>query len=169
MRPPAWVQHGLPEKIRVSVHTDYTPPPLHHITLTLPFSTLSLSITSHFSSPITTHTHPSPSLHTSHPSLHPHYITLPLPITPPSTQGFKIQDTRDISPWDVIEGIKNFGPLNLSWFGAVRMERRVPKYEVQTKLIQCHAHKKNAVGHSFVQFADPAEVGEPLRLHWKCC
>ena len=35
----------------------------------------------------------------------------------------------------------------------------MPKYEVQTKLIQCHAHKKNAVGHSFVQFADPAEVG----------
>ena len=35
----------------------------------------------------------------------------------------------------------------------------MPKYEVQTKLIQCHAHKKNAVGHSFIQFADLAEVG----------
>ena len=134
--------------------TSHSPPfhytlSLHHITLFLPH---------HY-----THTYPSPSLHTPHPSLHPHCIT------PPSPQGFKIQDTRDISPWDVIEGIKNFGPLNLSWFGAVRMERRVPKYEVQTKLIQCHAHKKNAVGHSFVQFADPAEVGEPLGLHWKCC
>ena len=122
---------------------------------------------------------PSPSLHTHSPP--PHHITLTThhytpttsPSLPPShlplPQGFKIQDTRDISPWDVIEGIKNFGPLNLSWFGAVRMERRVPKYEVQTKLIQCHAHKKNAVGHSFVQFADPAEVGGVLGLQWKCC
>ena len=160
----------------MSAHTDYTPPPLHHITLTLPFTTPSLSITSHFSSPITTHTL-TPLHHFTLPTHHYTPITspslspshLPLPITPPSPQGFKIQDTRDISPWDVIEGIKNFGPLNLSWFGAVRMERRVPKYEVQTKLIQCHAHKKNAVGHSFVQFADPAEVGGPLGLHWKCC
>ena len=76
---------------------------------------------------------------------------------------------------DVIEGIKNFGPLNLSWFGAVRMERRVPNYEQQMKLLQSHAHKKNAVGHNFVQFADPAEVcagggvGLGMGLHVKCC
>ena len=38
------------------------------------------------------------------------------------------------------------------------MERRVPKYELQMKLLQSHTHKKKTVGHSFVQFADPAEV-----------
>ena len=71
----------------------------------------------------------------------------------------------------MIEGIKNFGPLNLSWFGAVRMERRVPKYELQMKLIQSHSHQKNAVGHSSVQFADPAEMSGlcGTRTHMYVC
>ena len=34
----------------------------------------------------------------------------------------------------------------------------MPKYELQMKLLQSHTHKKKTVGHSFVQFADPAEV-----------
>ena len=85
VRPPAWVQHGLPEKIRVSAHTVYTPPPLHHITLT--------SLSLHPLSP-SHHTFPPPSLHTHLPlsftSHSPPITTPPLhhtslsPVTPPS-------------------------------------------------------------------------------------
>jgi len=41
---------------------------------------------------------------------------------------------ESVSPWDILEGHKNAGPLNLSWFGAVRLERKPLKYEEQHRL-----------------------------------
>jgi len=38
---------------------------------------------------------------------------------------------ESVSPWEILEGHKNAGPLNLSWFGAVRLERKPLKYEEQ--------------------------------------
>ena len=42
---------------------------------------------------------------------------------------------ESISPWDILEGHKNAGPLNLSWFGAVRLERKPLKYEEQHRCV----------------------------------
>ena len=57
------------------------------------------------------------------------------------SQGLRVQDTRDISPWDILEGVKNSGPLMLSWFGAVRMKRKPLKYEEQRWMVQFHSHQ----------------------------
>lgn len=56
--------------------------------------------------------------------------------------GLRIQDSREISPWDILEGIKNSGPLMLSWFGAVRMKRKPLKYIEQRRLVHFHTHQK---------------------------
>lgn len=56
-------------------------------------------------------------------------------------QGLRVQDTREISPWDILEGVKYGGPLMLSWFGAVRMKRKPLKYEEQRKLVSLHSHQ----------------------------
>lgn len=58
-----------------------------------------------------------------------------------SLKGLKIQEIKEISPWEIIEGIKNSGPFQLSWFGAIRMKRKVSKYAEQTKLLQHHTHQ----------------------------
>jgi len=42
---------------------------------------------------------------------------------------------ESVSPWDILEGHKNAGPLNLSWFGAVRLERKPLKYEEQHRSV----------------------------------
>jgi len=47
------------------------------------------------------------------------------------SQGLQIMKKESVSPWDILEGHKNAGPLNLSWFGAVRLERKAPRYEEQ--------------------------------------
>lgn len=56
-------------------------------------------------------------------------------------QGLRVQDNRDISPWDILEGVKNSGPLMLSWFGAVRLKRKPLKYEEQRWMVQFHTHQ----------------------------
>jgi len=50
-------------------------------------------------------------------------------------QGLQIMKKESVSPWDILEGHKNAGPLNLSWFGAVRLERKPLKYEEQHRLV----------------------------------
>ena len=52
-----------------------------------------------------------------------------------------MQDTREISPWDILEGTKHSGPLMLSWFGAIRMKRKPLKYEEQTRIVRFHSHQ----------------------------
>jgi len=48
-----------------------------------------------------------------------------------TSQGLQIMKKESVSPWDILEGHKNAGPLNLSWFGAVRLERKPPRYDEQ--------------------------------------
>lgn len=62
---------------------------------------------------------------------------------PPSfLQGLRIQDFKEICPWEILEGVKNSGPLMLSWFGAVRMKRKPLWFEEQRHLVRFHAHQK---------------------------
>jgi len=42
---------------------------------------------------------------------------------------------ESVSPWDILEGHKSAGPLNLSWFGAVRLERKASRYEEQHRYV----------------------------------
>ena len=58
----------------------------------------------------------------------------------------------------MIEGIRNYGPLSLMWFGAIKVDRKPPKYEEQWQLTQVHTHNTSRVDHCFVRFADPDEV-----------
>lgn len=59
----------------------------------------------------------------------------------PHSQGLRVQDIKEISPWEIIEGIRNSGPLQPSWFGAVRMKRRPLRYLEQRKLVHFHTHQ----------------------------
>ena len=52
-----------------------------------------------------------------------------------------MQDSKEISPWDILEGTKNSGPLMLSWFGALRMKRKPLTYEEQWRLVRFHTHQ----------------------------
>lgn len=52
-----------------------------------------------------------------------------------------MQDTKEICPWEILEGVKNSGPLMLSWFGAVRMKRKPLWFEEQRNLVRFHAHQ----------------------------
>jgi len=55
-----------------------------------------------------------------------------------------VQDTKEISPWEILEGVKNSGPLVLSWFGAVRMKRRPLWFEEQRNLVRFHTHQNQS-------------------------
>ena len=80
-------------------------------------------------------------------------------------QGLRIQDSREISPWDILEGVKNAGPLMLSWFGAVRMKRKPLKYVDQRRLVRFHTHQKrfgDMIGRRhYVSLPDPAPLPDP--------
>ena len=56
-------------------------------------------------------------------------------------QGVRVQDSKEISPWDILAGTKNSGPLMLSWFGAIRTKRKPLTYEEQRKLVRFHTHQ----------------------------
>ena len=57
-------------------------------------------------------------------------------------QGFQLSGKLNtkISPWELLEGHKNPAPLSLSYFGAVRVERKPPKYEEEYRLLLNHTH-----------------------------
>ena len=77
-----------------------------------------------------------------------------------------MQDTREISPWDILEGVKYGGPLMLSWFGAVRMKRKPLKYEEQRKLVSLHSHQNRfkEMMHKpyYVSLPDPTPQTNPF-------
>ncbi|CAB0013481.1 unnamed protein product [Nesidiocoris tenuis] len=54
--------------------------------------------------------------------------------------GLQVTEKQRISPWDILEGLKNPAPLSWSWFGAVRMDRRLLPFEETHRLLQCHTH-----------------------------
>lgn len=49
---------------------------------------------------------------------------------------------QKVSPWDLFEGHKNPAPLSWTWFGTVRVDRKVIKYEEQQHLLLHHTHPK---------------------------
>lgn len=57
------------------------------------------------------------------------------------SQGLRVQETKEISPWEIIEGIKGSGPFQLSWFGAMRMKRKPLTYFEQRRKVMFHTHQ----------------------------
>uniref|UniRef100_A0A8C3X6K3 Mediator complex subunit 12L n=1 Tax=Catagonus wagneri TaxID=51154 RepID=A0A8C3X6K3_9CETA len=55
-------------------------------------------------------------------------------------QGLQVSTKQKVSPWDLFEGQKNPAPLSWAWFGTVRMDRKVVKYEEQHHLFLYHTH-----------------------------
>nr|XP_054408807.1 mediator of RNA polymerase II transcription subunit 12-like protein isoform X6 [Pongo abelii] len=55
-------------------------------------------------------------------------------------QGLQVSTKQKVSPWDLFEGQKNPAPLSWAWFGTVRVDRRVIKYEEQHHLLLYHTH-----------------------------
>uniref|UniRef100_A0A8B9TDP4 Mediator complex subunit 12 n=1 Tax=Anas platyrhynchos TaxID=8839 RepID=A0A8B9TDP4_ANAPL len=47
-----------------------------------------------------------------------------------------------ISPWDLFEGLKHSAPLSWGWFGTVRVDRKVSRFEEQQRLLLYHTHLK---------------------------
>ncbi|RXM29446.1 Mediator of RNA polymerase II transcription subunit 12-like protein [Acipenser ruthenus] len=57
-------------------------------------------------------------------------------------QGLQVSTKQKVSPWDLFEGHKNPAPLSWAWFGTVRVDRKVTKYEEQHHLLLYHSHPK---------------------------
>ncbi|XP_040469200.1 mediator of RNA polymerase II transcription subunit 12-like protein isoform X12 [Falco naumanni] len=57
-------------------------------------------------------------------------------------QGLQVSTKQKVSPWDLFEGHKNPAPLSWAWFGTVRVDRKVIKYEEQQHLLLYHMHTK---------------------------
>uniref|UniRef100_A0A803TYP2 Mediator complex subunit Med12 domain-containing protein n=1 Tax=Anolis carolinensis TaxID=28377 RepID=A0A803TYP2_ANOCA len=57
-------------------------------------------------------------------------------------QGLQVSAKQKVSPWDLFEGNRNPVPLSWAWFGTVRIDRKVIKYEEQQHLLLYHMHPK---------------------------
>uniref|UniRef100_W5NE80 Mediator complex subunit 12 n=1 Tax=Lepisosteus oculatus TaxID=7918 RepID=W5NE80_LEPOC len=57
-------------------------------------------------------------------------------------EGLQVSTKQKISPWDVFEGLKHSAPLSWGWFGTVRVDRKVTKFEEQQRLLLYHTHLK---------------------------
>nr|XP_020039413.1 mediator of RNA polymerase II transcription subunit 12-like protein [Castor canadensis] len=55
-------------------------------------------------------------------------------------KGLQVSTKQKVSPWDLFEGQKNPAPLSWAWFGTVRVDRKVVKYEEQHHLLLYHTH-----------------------------
>ncbi|EDM14846.1 rCG50054, isoform CRA_a [Rattus norvegicus] len=55
-------------------------------------------------------------------------------------RGLQVSTKQKVSPWDLFEGQKNPAPLSWAWFGTVRVDRRVIKYEEQHHFLLYHTH-----------------------------
>lgn len=55
-------------------------------------------------------------------------------------QGLQVSTKQKVSPWDLFEGQKNPAPLSWAWFGTVRVDRKVIKYEEQQHFLLYHTH-----------------------------
>ncbi|MEJ1277562.1 hypothetical protein NN561_008479 [Cricetulus griseus] len=54
--------------------------------------------------------------------------------------GLQVSTKQKVSPWDLFEGQKNPAPLSWAWFGTVRVDRKVVKYEEQHHFLLYHTH-----------------------------
>lgn len=59
---------------------------------------------------------------------------------PSPRQGLQVSTKQKVSPWDLFEGQKNPAPLSWAWFGTVRVDRKVVKYEEQHHFLLYHTH-----------------------------
>ncbi|KFP64205.1 Mediator of RNA polymerase II transcription subunit 12-like, partial [Cariama cristata] len=57
-------------------------------------------------------------------------------------RGLQVSTKQKVSPWDLFEGHKNPAPLSWAWFGTVRVDKKVIKYEEQQHLLLYHTHTK---------------------------
>ncbi|XP_073215782.1 mediator of RNA polymerase II transcription subunit 12-like protein isoform X12 [Lepidochelys kempii] len=57
-------------------------------------------------------------------------------------RGLQVSTKQKVSSWDLFEGHKNPAPLSWAWFGTVRVDRKVIKYEEQQHLLLYHTHPK---------------------------
>uniref|UniRef100_A0A674A6P0 Mediator complex subunit 12 n=1 Tax=Salmo trutta TaxID=8032 RepID=A0A674A6P0_SALTR len=57
-------------------------------------------------------------------------------------EGLQVSNKQKISPWDVFEGLKHSAPLSWGWFGTVRVDRKVTKFEEQQRFLLYHTHLK---------------------------
>lgn len=74
-----------------------------------------------------------------------------------------MSDKQKVSPWDVLEGMKNPAPLSWAWFGAVRLERRPLACEDTHRLLKYHTHNlQKPVSHYLEPPPLPPEDLEPV-------
>lgn len=57
-------------------------------------------------------------------------------------KGLQVSTKQKISPWDLFEGLKHSAPLSWGWFGTVRVDRKVSRFEEQQRLLLYHTHLK---------------------------
>uniref|UniRef100_A0A670KMT6 Mediator complex subunit 12 n=1 Tax=Podarcis muralis TaxID=64176 RepID=A0A670KMT6_PODMU len=57
-------------------------------------------------------------------------------------EGLQVSTKQKISPWDLFEGVKHSAPLSWGWFGTVRVDRKVSRFEEQQRLLLYHTHLK---------------------------
>uniref|UniRef100_A0A8C8SFF5 Mediator complex subunit 12L n=1 Tax=Pelusios castaneus TaxID=367368 RepID=A0A8C8SFF5_9SAUR len=57
-------------------------------------------------------------------------------------QGLQVSTKQKVSSWDLFEGHKNPAPLSWAWFGTVRVDKKIIKYEEQQHLLLYHTHPK---------------------------
>lgn len=70
---------------------------------------------------------------------------------------------QKISPWDVFEGLKHSAPLSWGWFGTVRVDRKVTKFEEQQRFLLYHTHLKPKPRSYYLEpLPLPPEEEEPL-------
>lgn len=78
-------------------------------------------------------------------------------------QGLQVSTKQKISPWDVFEGLKHSAPLSWGWFGTIRVDRKVTKFEEQQRLLLYHTHiKPKQRSYYLAPLNLPQEEEEPL-------
>lgn len=78
-------------------------------------------------------------------------------------QGLQVSTKQKISPWDVFEGLKHSAPLSWGWFGTVRVDRKIAKFEEQQRFLLYHTHLKPKPRSYYLEpLPLPPEEEEPL-------
>uniref|UniRef100_A0A665W8A6 Mediator complex subunit Med12 domain-containing protein n=1 Tax=Echeneis naucrates TaxID=173247 RepID=A0A665W8A6_ECHNA len=78
-------------------------------------------------------------------------------------EGLQVSTKQKISPWDVFEGLKHSAPLSWGWFGTVRVDRKVTKFEEQQRFLLYHTHLKPKPRSYYLEpLPLPPEEEEPL-------
>lgn len=91
------------------------------------------------------------------------FVTTRCPVSLSFCQGLQVSTKQKISPWDVFEGLKHSAPLSWGWFGTVRVDRKVTKFEEQQRFLLYHTHlKPKPCSYYLEPLPLPPEEEEPL-------